>query len=687
MVGAAPEPDAKPPSAGEVGALRTKLATLSAINGALRDENDELRRAVEEASDAGGTAGSDVERRLADAEETVASLTRQRDELEAHLLDRSEDDSETNARLADAKRRNRDREKELERAAREIGVLQGERRKLELATADARRERGAAEQKLVRAEENARFARERHEAETRDAEALLEDLRRRLTRSERDAKAERASLLTQLEAAQSATAAALGEEAQTAVADAEARAAKAERDAEAARAAAAAADAAAAEAAEAAANEIRGAESRARDAESGGTSFDEALASAVAETARAAERTRRELARARTELANESRSRARLEKELEEDRAQCSAKIEELERESRQGSIECQAALRAVRDRASAAEADATRAETRVVELTDAAAELARALDAERKEKAERDRSAAALASGVDALRTELEETRARLERLADERDRAREEVAEARAEARERNAALDVRSADESADRPPAVSPSRVDDKGPVTIPDGGAFGGGGFDVSALVESSNRRREERARQTDAIRAAVRDAEARHAEESAKRVAELADARERAESAESALAVLAADVSDASAATAADADSAETARRRAAIDAASANLERYREEARVANEARAALAADRETLLEMLGEKTETCDSLETSLRLATERLERRDATDALRVSRPVSHNRGGRSRVTNDEKRPSRRDAYVATLTHAVFVARGKSELEPADD
>ena len=144
MVGAAPEPDAKPPSAGEVGALRTKLATLSAINGALRDENDELRRAVEEASDAGGTTGSDVARRLADAEETVASLTRQRDELEAHLLDRSEDDSEASSRLADAKRRNRDREKELERAAREIGTLLGERRKLELATADARRTRCSA---------------------------------------------------------------------------------------------------------------------------------------------------------------------------------------------------------------------------------------------------------------------------------------------------------------------------------------------------------------------------------------------------------------------------------------------------------------------------------------------------------------------------------------------------------------
>ena len=698
MVGAAPEPDAKPPSAGEVGALRTKLATLSAINGALRDENDELRRAVEEASDAGGKAGSDVARRLADAEETVASLTRQRDELEAHLLDRSEDDSEANSRLADAKRRNRDREKELERAAREIGVLQGERRKLELATADARRERGAAEQKLARAEENARFARERHEADARDAEALLEDLRRRLTRSERDAKAERASLLTQLEAAQSATAAALGEEAQTAVADAEARAAKAERDAEAARAAAAAAEAAAAEAAEAAANEIRGAESRARDAESGGASFDEALASAVAETARAAERNRRELARARTELANESRSRARLEKELEEDRKQSSAKIEELTRESRQGSMERQAALSAVRDRASAAEADATRAEARVVELTDAAAELARALDAEREENAERDRSAAALASGVDAVRAELEETRARLERLTDERDRAREEAAEARVEANERNAAAlgrtkrshrsdrDVRSDDGSADcPPPVVSPSRVDDKARDTIRDTiHAFGGGGFDVSALVESGRNERE-RARRTEkdaTIRAAVRDVEANHKKESAKRDAELADTRERAESAESALAVLlAADASDASDAS----ESSPSRRRRAAIDAASANLERYREEARAANESRAALAADHETLLEMLGEKTETCDVLETSLRLATERLERRDATDArFDVSRP-GFNSGGSARKTT--RRPSRRDAYVATLTHAVFVARGGSELEPTDD
>jgi hypothetical protein len=234
-------------------------------------------------------------------------------------------------------------------------------------------------------------------------------------------------------------------------------------------------------------------------------------------------------------------------------------------------------------------------------------------------------------------------------------------------------------------------VSPSRVDDKARDTKRRDTihAFGGGGFDVSALVESG---RNERARRTDLkIRAAVRDVEAKHAErralfslkKSAKRDAELADARERAESAESALAVLAADTSDAS-----DAESS-PARRRAAIDAASANLERHREEARAAIASRAALAADHETLLEMLGEKTETCDVLETSLRLATERLERRDATDArFDVSRRSGFNSGGGGGSSlRKTTRPSRRDAYVATLTHAVFVARGGSDLEPADD
>ena len=424
------------------------------------------------------------------------------------------------------------------RAAREIGVLQGERRKLELATADARRERGAAEQKLGRAEENARFARERHEAETRDAEALLEDLRsRRLTRSERDAKAERASLLTQLEAAQSATAAALGEGA-----DGRRRRGGARGEGGARRGGRRVLPASSGGGRRGGGSgggggeRDCGAESRARDAESGGISFDEALASAVAETARAAERNRRELARARTELASATPLARRVWKKSWrkiEHSARRRSKSSSANHDRAPLSVKPPCAPSATR--ASAAEADATRAETRVVELTDAAAELARALDAEREEKAERDRSAAALASGVDALRTELEETRARLERLADERDRAREEVAEARARRRASETPLStfVRLTNPPIALP-AVSPSRVDDKGPVTIPNGGAFGGGGFDVSALVESTNRRRKERARQTDAIRAAVRDAEARHAEENAKRVAELTDARERA---------------------------------------------------------------------------------------------------------------------------------------------------------
>ena len=82
------------------------------------------------------------------------------------------------------------------------------------------------------------------------------------------------------------------------------------------------------------------------------------------------------------------------------------------------------------------------------------------------------------------------------------------------------------------------------------------------------------------------------------------------------------------------------------------------------------------MLAEHETLLEVLGEKTEACDALETSLRAATERAERCDATDA-----PVFE-RDGFETV----RRRGWRDAYAATLTHAAF-AEGRVELEPADD
>ena len=708
MAGAAPE--AKPPSAAEVDALRKKVATLSAINGALRDENDELRRAVEEASLTGGTAGSDAERRLADAEEAIASLTRQRDELEALLLDRSEDDSQASSRLADAKRRANDREKELERSAREIGALQGERRKLELASADARRERDVAEQKLARAEETARFARERSDADARDAEALIEDLRRRLTRSERDAKAERVALLTQLEAAQTATAAALGEEAQTAVADAEARAAKAERDAAAARAAAAAAEAAAAEAADAAAMEIRGAESRARDAVASGEALDEAVASAVEETARAAERYRRECARAREALAAECERSAALEKELADDRRERSGPIEELTRKVQQASIERQAALGAVRDRASAAEADATRAEAKVVELTETLSSLARKLEAMETENAERESKATALVFENDALRAELKDTRSSAERLARERDRAREEKAEAEVKARENAEAanenvftVERRTSNVAAHEVPGALRAKDarlsfrDRSSDVTQNDvrGGAFGG--FDVTELIrgnssggsnrldsinanDSASTARErrlvsaERERWTETLRLAVRDVELKFAEVVEKRNAELADVRERAESAESKLADLAVSTNDGDV----DGDVGDVdGKKNAAFQSI---LARYRSEARDAIEARATLLAEHETLLEVLGEKTELIDGLEKTLRDLTERVERRDAMDALDFA--LAPNRLGSSGA----RRSGRRDAFLTTLTHASFVAGGL-EIDPADD
>jgi hypothetical protein len=716
MAGAAPE--AKPPSAAEVDALRKKVATLSAINGALRDENDELRRAVEEASLTGGTAGSDAERRLADAEEAIASLTRQRDELEALLLDRSEDDSQASSRLADAKRRANDREKELERSAREIGALQGERRKLELASADARRERDVAEQKLARAEETARFARERSDADARDAEALIEDLRRRLTRSERDAKAERVALLTQLEAAQTATAAALGEEAQTAVADAEARAAKAERDAAAARAAAAAAEAAAAEAADAAAMEIRGAESRARDAVASGEALDEAVASAVEETARAAERYRRECARAREALAAECERSAALEKELADDRRERSGTIEELTRKVQQASIERQAALGAVRDRASAAEADATRAEAKVVELTETTTSLLRKLEAMETENAARESKATALVFEIDALRAELKDTRSSAERLARERDRAREEKAEAEVKARENAEAanenvftVERRTSNVAAREVPGALRAKdarlsFRDRSEIDVTQndvrGGAFGG--FDVTELIrgnssggsnrlfdpggssiganESAMTARErrlvsaERERWTETLRLAVRDVELASAEVVEKQNAELADARERAESAESKLADLAVSTNDG------DLDVEGDVGKKNANAAFQSILARYRSEARDAIDARAALLLEHETLLEVLGEKTELIDGLEKALRDLTERVERRDAMDAMDFA--LVSNRFGSSGA--QKSRSGRRDAFLTTLTHSAFVAGGL-EIDPADD
>jgi DNA repair exonuclease SbcCD ATPase subunit len=166
---------------------------------------------------------------------------------------------------------------------------------------------------------------------------------------------------------------------------------------------------------------------------------------------------------------------------------------------------------------------------------------------------------------------------------------------------------------------------------------------------------------------------AVRDVELKFAEVVEKQNAELADARERAESAESALADLAVSTNDG------DGDVEGDGKKNAAFQSI---LARYRSEARDAIEARATLLAEHETLLEVLGEKTELIDGLEKTLRDLTERVERRDAMDALDFA--LAPNRLGSSGA--QKSRPGRRDAFLTTLTHASFVAGGL-EFDPADD
>lgn len=87
---------------------------------------------------------------------------------------------------------------------------------------------------------------------------------------------------------------------------------------------------------------------------------------------------------------------------------------------------------------------------------------------------------------------------------------------------------------------------------------------------------------------------------------------------------------------------------------------------------------------EHETLLEVLGEKTELIDGLEKALRDLTERVERRDAMDAMDFA--LVSNRFGSSGAQKKNGRSGRRDAFLTTLTHASFVAGGL-EIDPADD
>jgi hypothetical protein len=333
-------------------------------------------------------------------------------------------------------------------------------------------------------------------------------------------------------------------------------------------------------------------------------------------------------------------------------------------------------------------------------------------------ENAARESKATALVFENDALRAELKETRSSAERLARERDRAREEKAEAEVKAREKAEAANenvftverrtsnvaAREVPESALRAKDARLSFRDRSSDVTQNDvrGGAFGG--FDVTELIrgnssggsnrlfdsisanESAMTARErrlvsaERERWTETLRLAVRDVELKFAEVVEKRNAELADVRERAESAESKLADLAVSTNDGDV----DGDVGDVdGKKNAAFQSI---LARYRSEARDAIEARATLLAEHETLLEVLGEKTEACDGLEKALRDLTERVERRDAMDAMDFHLAPERFGSSGAKKTTVARRSGRRDAFLTTLTHASFVAGGL-EIDPADD
>jgi hypothetical protein len=327
-------------------------------------------------------------------------------------------------------------------------------------------------------------------------------------------------------------------------------------------------------------------------------------------------------------------------------------------------------------------------------------------------ENAARESKATALVFENDALRAELKETRSSAERLARERDRAREEKAEAEVKARgnaeaanENVFTVERRTSNVAAREVPGALRAKdarlsFRDRSEIDVTQndvrGGAFGG--FDVTELIrgnssggsnrlfdsisanESAMTARErrlvsaERERWTETLRLAVRDVELKFAEVVEKRNAELADVCERAESAESKLADLAVSTNDGDV----DGDVGDVdGKKNAAFQSI---LKRYRSEARDAIEARAALLLEHETLLEVLGEKTELIDGLEKTLRGVTERVERRDAMDALDFA--LAPNRLGSSGA----RRSGRRDAFLTTLTHASFVAGGL-EIDPADD
>ena len=304
-------PGGPPQNPQDMDALRRKLATLGAINEGLRDENEELRgKATSMRGGGGDTASSGrnaetlkgLQTRLDDSKQVIASLTRQRDELEEQVLETSTDGSDVKKKLEASQDRLRTRERELEAQKREVGACNGERRKLELRVTDALRERDGVMTKLKKMETQSRFAAEDHEKEKREATLIITDLRRRATLTEQNAANERTSLRQHLEAATNAAEAAFGEEAKHALGAFEKRTTAAEAEAARCRRLADEANSALRAASDAFEADLAVAEVRARKGEGLGRSVDAAVAEALGETAFLVSSANKRASRLQTEL-------------------------------------------------------------------------------------------------------------------------------------------------------------------------------------------------------------------------------------------------------------------------------------------------------------------------------------------------------------------------------------------------
>ena len=706
-------PGDPPQNPQDMDALRRKLATLGAINEGLRDENEELRgKATSMRGGGGDTASSGrnaetlkgLQTRLDDSKQVIASLTRQRDELEEQVLETSTDDSDVKKKLEASQDRLRTRERELEAQKREVGAFNGERRKLELGVTDALRERDGVMTKLKKMETQSRFAAEDYEKEKREATLIITDLRRRVTLTEQNAANERTSLRQHLEAATNAAEAAFGEEAKHALGAFEKRTTAAEAEAARCRRLADEANSALHAASDAFEADLAVAEVRARKGEGLGRSVDAAVAEALGETAFLVSSANKRASRLQTELKElttdkDSRVRALADQVegLGGKLAQRTARVDALTRELATSAesfsrvtLDHQGVVDALRARVKETESESARANATVTAAAAAVTEsnerdeLFSANEKRLVEAEERLRSLVVqnTETSVSHARfagdlAEARETINRLEGLVTENEKNDAE--------KERRSPKVTTDTEDKVKVP--LSQERKNDKPAET----GV--GSGFDVNALVaarrgafvfkdeidEASLTRREkrllakERVAQTDLVRTALNEAELKFQDTLHKARLETADVTARLGLAQGTLVEIAAG------ALVGEEDSEQTnSESFEAQSSASGSLEKKRpftkETARLAlarlrcdaNESRAkhsALMRDHETLLEVLGEKTEAVDVLERKVSVFIAEKETREAMDAHRT-------------VLRNASRSALHELYVSTQTHELYVS-----------